>query len=124
MSKKIDYEAYLEELIKSGQIEEDDDFVDEAGRNRSGEESDSLDDELETGELKESAGRGDKKSVYCKKCGTFGIWIQDGTFPNGTKKWVDEKGLICNGRQCGSCNQERAKYTMKRTRGSRFSPDD
>ena len=127
MSKKIDYLAYLEELVKLGETQpltEEDDLVDEAGKNRSGEESSSLDDELETGILKETAGRGDKKSVYCKSCSIFGIWIQEGTFPNGTKKWVDEKGLICNGRQCGACQQKRAKGVMRSVRSERLSEDD
>ena len=132
---KVDYEAYLEELLKAGETQSvaqddaDDDLleeelIDEAGDNRSGEESDSLDEEVESGEVKEKARRGDKKSVFCKGCGEFGIWVQVGYFPNGVRRWKDENGLICNGRFCGTCQQKRAKKVMAKTREKRFSPND
>lgn len=61
----------------------------------------------------------DSKIVKCKTCGEEQEWYSFGSFPNGTKKWVNEAGLICNGRMCAECNQNRAKVTMRSTRGKR-----
>lgn len=81
-----------------------------------------LDEELHQKD-KNSQAR-DHKIVKCKICGDQQEWYSFGSFPNGTKKWVDEFGSICNGRMCARCNRDRAKGTMRRIRGERTGEID
>lgn len=81
-----------------------------------------LDEELEQKEKNQKAR--DTKIVNCKICGDQQEWFSFGSFPNGTKKWVDEFGSICNGRMCARCNRDRAKGTMRRIRGERTGEID
>lgn len=56
------------------------------------------------------------REIICKGCEERQTWTFDGKYPNGIKKWRDQKGLTCNGRFCGSCNRKRVKTTMRKGR--------
>ena len=58
----------------------------------------------------------DSKSIVCKVCKEKVELTCSGTYPNGIKKWNDDEGRIANGKMCPSCNANRAKNTMKKSR--------
>jgi len=51
----------------------------------------------------------------CKVCGLLKKRILAGKWGKD-KKWIDEEGKLWNGKQCPTCNQARAKDSMKRMR--------
>lgn len=59
----------------------------------------------------------DYQIFICKVCKEEHKRIFIGRYPNGRcKKWVDERGKEVMGLTCSSCNTERAKRIMQRTR--------
>lgn len=59
----------------------------------------------------------EKSLRQCKACGDSKTRILEGTFPNNTKKWVDENLQLWNGRTCPDCNKKRLNghYESKKT---------
>jgi hypothetical protein len=79
-------------------------------------------DNLSESELDEDISKGkvlDRKTVKCKICSKLDVWTCDSRYNNGLKKWRDSSNKLTNGRMCATCNVDRAKHTMIRTRASR-----
>lgn len=55
----------------------------------------------------------------CKVCNDLKQRILVGKFDQKNKKFLDENGLTWNGNVCGSCNRERVKNVMRKTREER-----
>lgn len=60
----------------------------------------------------------ESNKVLCKACNQLKTKTESGFYPgkNRTKKYVDEFGLIWNGRTCPQCNRDRSKKSMKASR--------
>ncbi len=56
----------------------------------------------------------ESNKVQCKICKELKTKTEAGLFPNQkTKKYVDELGVMWNGKMCGQCNRTRAQKTME-----------
>lgn len=55
----------------------------------------------------------DKSLIKCKICGEVHKRFQDGKYPSGLKRWVNEKGEPFNGRCCPKCNQSKTRCLMR-----------
>lgn len=52
----------------------------------------------------------------CRECNKKVLRVEEAPFPNGGRRFVDEKGALWNGRVCPACNRLRAAESMSERR--------
>lgn len=57
------------------------------------------------------------KSILCKICNTVKLAFFDGYFGDGkSKRWIDEDGLLFNGKICPICQVHKTRENMRKLR--------
>ena len=55
-------------------------------------------------------------TVICKVCKELKTRIQDGMFDHKNKRWIDENGVLYNGRVCPSCHKAKQAENQRKKR--------